>query len=64
MDEALACARTAISSNPHFAEAHNNMGVAFRDMGSIVESIECYDRCLQLCPTGRNAAQNRLLVGY
>ena len=40
------------------------MGVAFRDMGSIVESIECYDRCLQLCPTGRNAAHTWLVVGY
>ena len=62
MDEALACSRIAIADNPSFAEAYNNMGVAYRDSGEIVEAIACYDKCLELCPTGRNAAQNRLLA--
>ena len=61
-DHALRCSQTAIAANPMFAEAYNNLGVLYRDLGELRPAIEAYERCLVLCPTARNAMQNKLLA--
>jgi len=55
------CSR-AIKSNPHYAEALNNLGVLYRDEGRIEEAIASYAECLKIDPTSKNASQNRLLA--
>jgi hypothetical protein len=44
------------------AEAHNNLGVLQRDVGTIPDALASYERALQLVPASRNAGQNRLLA--
>jgi tetratricopeptide (TPR) repeat protein len=62
MDEAITSIRAAIQENPSYGEAYNNLGVLYRDEGEIEQAIVCYDKCLEITPTSRNAAQNRLLA--
>jgi len=61
-DQALRCSQIAIASNPMFAEAYNNLGVLYRDLGQLRPAIAAYEQCLAICPTARNAAQNKLLA--
>jgi hypothetical protein len=37
------------------AEAHNNLGVLQRDVGTIPDALASYERALQLVPASRNA---------
>lgn len=62
MEEAYVSIKRAISENPTYAEAYNNLGVLYRDEGRLKDAIECYDKCLALNHLSRNAAQNRLLA--
>jgi len=50
--------------NPNYAEAHNNMGVLYRDEGLVAEAIISYEKCLQSDPNSRNAAHNRCGVKW
>ena len=52
----------AIKTNPHYAEALNNLGVLYRDEGRIEEAIHSYAECLRIDPLSKNAGQNRLLA--
>ena len=52
----------AIKTNPHYAEALNNLGVLYRDEGRIEEAIQSYAECLRIDPLSKNAGQNRLLA--
>ena len=49
-DEAVACYRRALELKPDFAEAHSNLGNAFKDQGRLDEAIACYRRALELKP--------------
>ncbi len=62
LDEAYDFCSRAIAANPLYAEAHNNLGVLYRDEGRIEEAILAYSDCLAIDPTSRNAGQNRLLA--
>ena len=48
MDEAVACYRRALELKPDSAEAHNNLGNAWKDQGELDEAIACYRRALEL----------------
>ena len=62
LDEAYDFCSRAIAANPLYAEAHNNLGVLYRDEGRIEEAILAYSDCLAIDPSSRNAGQNRLLA--
>eukprot|EP01060_Flectonema_neradi_P012304 TRINITY_DN1916_c0_g2_i1.p1 TRINITY_DN1916_c0_g2~~TRINITY_DN1916_c0_g2_i1.p1 ORF type:complete len:804 (+),score=118.07 TRINITY_DN1916_c0_g2_i1:133-2544(+) len=62
MDRAQKLLRKAIQMEPLYAEAYNNLGVILRDEGILEEALDCYSRCLSICPAAENAAQNRLLA--
>jgi protein O-GlcNAc transferase len=62
LDEAHEFCSRAILTNPLYAEAHNNLGVLYRDEGRIVEALGSYEACLRIDPLSRNAGQNRLLA--
>jgi tetratricopeptide (TPR) repeat protein len=40
------------------AEAHNNLGAAFKDQGKLDEAIACYRRALELKPDFAEAHNN------
>src|ERR1700712_1106661 len=49
----------AVSLNPGFAEAHNDMGVILAARGSFVDAITCFERAVALNP-GYIEARNNL----
>ena len=36
-------------------QAYNNLGVLQRDVGSMMDALAAYDKCLELAPESRNA---------
>ena len=60
IDEAIEAFRRAISIDPQYAPAHNNLGVLLRQQGLLNEAIESYTRatsiepdCLTSAPMGQ-----------
>ena len=53
LDEAVACYRRALELKPDYAEAHNNLGVVFKDQGKLDEAVACCRRALELKPDSR-----------
>src|SRR5262249_35678403 len=53
------CYRRALARNPSFAEAHNNLGNAYRALHKLDESIACFDRALALKPDYVDAVANQ-----
>ena len=51
--------KKAIGLNPQVAEAHNNLGNAFRDLKRPVEALASYDRAIALKPDYAEAYNNR-----
>ena len=58
LDEAVACYRRALELKPDYAEAHNNLGTAFKDQGKLDEAVACYRRALELKPDFAEAHNN------
>ena len=36
--------QNAIKNNPNFIEAHNNLGVLFRELGELQKAKNCYKK--------------------
>ena len=56
--EAAASYRKAIELKPDFAEAWNNLGNVYRELGDETQAISCFDRALQLAPDLAEAHSN------
>jgi len=50
--------RQAISLNPHFAQAHNNLGNTLKELGRLNESLESYTQAIALKPDFAEASLN------
>lgn len=46
--EAIASYQEAISREPNFPEAYNNLGNALREANRLEEAMQCYTMCIQL----------------
>ena len=55
---AVACFRQALELKPEHAEAHNNLGVAFKDEGKLDAAIACFRRAVELKPDFAVVHQN------
>ena len=49
-DEAIEACNKALSIKPDYAEAHNNLGNAFKDQGNLDEAIKAYNKALVIKP--------------
>jgi len=58
LDQAVSCYRKAVALTPDYAEAHNNLGSALRELGKPAESEACVRRALQLKPDYAEAHNN------
>ena len=58
-DRAIECIRKTLSANPHFAEAHKNLGMVFHRMVRLDEAVVSYRKALSL-ESGYANVQNNL----
>jgi tetratricopeptide (TPR) repeat protein len=58
VDEAIVHYQKALQINPDYAEAHNNLGNAFRQMGRMDEAIVHYQKALQIKPDNAEVQNN------
>jgi tetratricopeptide (TPR) repeat protein len=59
VDEAISHYQKALEIKPDYAEAHNNLGLAFFQKGQMAEAITHYQKALEINPNNA-AAQNNL----
>ena len=45
--------KRVLEIDPRYAQAHNNLGVAYEALGKTDEAIEAYKRATELDPTNR-----------
>jgi predicted O-linked N-acetylglucosamine transferase (SPINDLY family) len=57
--EAISCYQEAVQQNPGYAEAFNNMGIAYKNQNRLVSAVVCYREALKVKP-GYAAACNNL----
>ena len=57
-DEAIACYRRAIDSNPRMADAHASLGTALARQHQFPEAIAELEAALKIDPNNRMAQQN------
>ncbi len=57
--EALPYLERALARNAKFTEAHNNRGIALKELGQLDEAIASYDRALAARPDYAEALNNR-----
>ena len=58
LDHAAACYQKAISLNPDYADAYNNLGSVLMDQGRMDESVACYHRAIMIKPDSVEAHCN------
>ena len=61
-EESLECYRKALERKPDYADAHNNLGIAYAELGRFDEAVASYTRCLKLRPNHVDAHMNRALT--
>jgi Flp pilus assembly protein TadD len=58
LDEALRRFRQATTAKPNFADAFNNLGVAYKQKGDKAQARLNYNRALQIDPGNKLAKEN------
>ena len=62
LDNAFNSYNLALKLKPDFAEAHNNLGNALKDMGKTDEALNSYKNAIKLKPDYNDALNNLLLI--
>ena len=62
LDEAIQVYHIALRLKPNYAEAYNNLGVAYEARGLLDEAIKQYQISLQLNPKNESAKDNLVKV--
>ena len=52
-EESLECYAKALELKPDYADAHNNLGIAYAELGRFDEAVASYTRCLKVRPGAR-----------
>ena len=47
-DQAINFFKKSISLNPNFSQAYNNLGLAYKNKGYLRESLNCFDKAIEL----------------
>ena len=62
INKGINCYKSAIQIKPDFAEAHNNLGIAYKNIGMINEAIESYHSAIKLKSNFAEAYNNLGLI--
>ncbi len=62
--ESIEACRAAIRKRPDYAEAHNNLGNALKDLGSFDEAAEAFNAAILASPDHAAAYSNLLLCQH
>ncbi len=62
MQEAISSYLAAIKLDPNFAEAMNNLGLAYDQQGRAEEAVALYDRALRIKPNYPEAHLNYAII--
>ena len=58
LSEAIACYQEAVEQNPDYAEAFNNMGIAYKNQNRLASAVACYRKALKVNPEYAAACNN------
>lgn len=58
LEEAVACYRLALASDPNHAPAHNNLGIALMSQGQLDQAIDSFRRAVALAPGDADTFSN------
>ena len=58
-EESVECYLKALEYKPDYADAHNNLGIAYAELGRFDEAVASYTRCLKVRPEHVDAHMNR-----
>ena len=61
-EESIECYLKALEFKPEYADAHNNLGIAYAELGRFDEAVASYTRCLKVRPEHVDAHMNRALT--
>ncbi len=61
-EESVECYLKALELKPDYADAHNNLGIAYAELGRFDEAVASYTRCLKVRPEHVDAHMNRALT--
>ena len=54
----ISCFENTIKIQPNNEDAHNNLGVVFKDLGEHEKAINCYKKAIEINPNYVNAYNN------
>ena len=58
LDKAVKSYEKALAIKPDYAEAHNNLGIAFKDLAQLDAAVKCYEQALAIKPDYAEAHNN------
>ena len=50
--------KETLKANPNYADAHNNLGIVFKELGELQKAVDCYQKLIQIQPDDSYAYYN------
>ena len=51
-----------LKTNPNHAEAHNNLGIIFKELGELQKAVDCYQKVIQIFGFAPTMFPNKKLI--
>ena len=54
--------KETLKTNPNHVDAHNNLGIVFKELGELQKAVDCHQKAIQIQPEDAYAHYNLGLV--